>query len=151
MEEEVLTDSVKSVVQSAVRSLARCEQCRSGLERKLRQKEFSKEDIKAGLDYLERKGFLSDERYASAWVRNHCAFRFHGRIRLMSELISRGIDRSLAQKTIEEYFSANDELDLCKKAAEKYIKAGKNPEKVLKLLEQSGFSYSLIQKAMKNL
>lgn len=69
----------------------------------------------------------------------------------MSELLSRGIDRGLAQKTIEEYFSANDELELCRKAMEKYVKAGKNSEKVLKSLAQSGFSYSLIQKAMKTL
>lgn len=35
--------------------LARCEQCRAGLEKKLFQKSHSKQSIKQALDYLEEK------------------------------------------------------------------------------------------------
>ncbi|MBQ0050645.1 MAG: regulatory protein RecX [Treponema sp.] len=151
MEENVLEDeAVKQAVIKAANSLARCEQCRAGLERKLLQKEFSKETIKIALDYMEEKGYLSDERYASCWVRNHCAFKFHGRIRVMKELLARGISRQIASAAVEEYFSVNDESEFCRKAYEKCVQQGKSEEKILKSLIDSGFSYKMIQQTMKS-
>ncbi len=147
--EDDLTESVKAAAIKALNSLARTEQCRASLERKLSQKDFCKEDISAALDYLEKRNFLSDERYASLWVRNHCSLKFHGKIRLMNDLLSRGVKKNVAEKAVCEYLEQNPEIELCRKAYERYLKQGKSPEKILKSLAQSGFSYNMIQKVLK--
>ena len=115
-EENRLTENVKAAVIKALNSLARTEQCRASLERKLAQKGFCKEDIAAALDYLEERNFLSDERYASLWVRSHCSLKSQGKIRLMNDLLSRGVKKSVAEKAINEYLEQNPEIELCRKA-----------------------------------
>lgn len=148
-DENQLSESVKAAVVKALNSLARAEQCRSSLEKKLAQKGFEKNDISAALDFLERKNFLNDERYASMWLRNHCAFKFHGKIRLLNDLISRGVKKSVAEKAVGEYLELNPEIELCQKAYQKYVHQGKSSQKVMNSLAQSGFSYNMIQKVLK--
>lgn len=144
-----LPENVKAAAIKALNSLARAEQCRASLERKLVQKGFEKTDISTALDYLESKNFLNDERYASMWLRTHCAFKFHGKIRLLNDLLSRGVKKSVADKAVGEYLEENPEIELCRKAYKKYVQQGKSSEKVLNSLAQSGFSYNMIQKVIK--
>lgn len=139
----------KTVLQKAAASLARCEQYRAGLERKLIQKQFSVKTIKQVLDYLEEKNYLDDNRYASFWVRNHCTFKFHGKIRLLKELISKGIQKSVAESAINEYFITHSEEEFCFKAYDKAVAQGKNGEKLLKTLLDCGFPYKMIQHVLK--
>jgi len=147
--EEITDENVKAAIQVAARSLARCEQCREGLKRKLLQKEFDQETIKEALDYLEMRGYLDDTRYASSWIRNHCAFKAQGRIRILRELMIRGVSKEIASDAIEEYFSVNSEMDLCEKAFSKYYGQKKDPQKIMKSLADSGFSYKMIQTIFK--
>ncbi len=140
----------KAVIQKAGVYLARCEQYRAGLERKLAQKKFSSKNITAALDFLEEKHYLDDARYASFWVRNHCAFKNHGKIRVLKELISKGIAKSVAENAINEYFSNHPEEELCIKAYEKAASQGKQGEKLLKFLMDSGFPYRMIQWVIKS-
>lgn len=125
--------------------LARCEQCRAGLERKMQQKGFSKEAISLALDYLESKKYLSDERFAASWLRIHSVNKFQGRSRLRSELLSRGISRSITERAIEDFFAEHDESELCRKAIEKATRTGRADEKLTAYLMASGFSYKMIQ------
>ena len=142
--------AVRQVVSAAARSLARSEQCRASLERKLLQKEFSPETVKVALDYLESKNYLDDARYASSWIRNHRAFKPQGRIRLLRELTSRGVKKTLAENAIRDYFINIPEESLCEEAFKKAASKKKDPQKILKSLVDSGFSYSMIQKIFKN-
>ena len=129
--------------------LARCEQCRAGLERKMMQKGFSKEPIALALDYLEGRNFLSDERFASSWLRIHAVSKCQGRVRLTSELLSRGISREITVRAVEEFFTEHDEAEMCRKALEKATRAGRAGDKLIKYLMDSGFSYKMIQSAIK--
>ena len=52
----------------AVGYLARAEQSRFGLTRKLIEKKYDKKYVEAALTYLEGRGYLSDLRYATAWL-----------------------------------------------------------------------------------
>lgn len=149
-DEESLSENVKSAIEKALKSLASCEQCRFSLERKLMQKGFEKEDITAALDYLEQKGFLDDERYASIWIKNQCMFNFHGRARLLRDLLVHGVKKTVADKVINEYLTLNLEKELCLKAYKRYVKQGKTGENMLRSLSQSGFSYNIIQKIIKS-
>lgn len=125
--------------------LARCEQCRAGLERKMRQKGFDKEPVAYALDYLERRQFLDDGRFAAAWLRSHAVSKCQGRARLAGELAARGISRDIAAAALDAFFAEYDEAALCRKAVAKATRAGRSGDKLVKYLLDSGFSYRLIR------
>ena len=144
-----MDENIKAAVQCATRSLARCEQCRAGLERKLLQKEFESGVIQQALDFLEEKGYLSDARYAECWIRNHCAFKPQGRLRLVRELTSRGVAREVAKNAVEAYFEKVDEVELCRLAYQKLVSKQKTAQKIIKSLAESGFSYKIVTTVIK--
>ena len=128
----------------AVGYLARAEQSRFGLTRKLIEKKYDKKYVEAALTYLEWRGYLSDLRFATAWLNTRKINHFEGRSRLSAELTARGIARDVAGKALDEFFTENDEDELCRKAYEKLSKS-KADEKLIAALLRSGFSMKQIK------
>ena len=128
----------------AVGYLARAEQSRFGLTRKLIDKKYDKKYVEAALTYLEWRGYLSDLRFATAWLNTRKINHFEGRSRLSAELAARGIARDVANKALDEFFTENDEDELCRKAYEKLSKS-KADEKLIAALLRSGFSMKQIK------
>lgn len=128
----------------AVGYLARAEQSRFGLTRKLIEKKYEKKYVEAALTYLEGRGYLSDLRYATAWLNTRKINHYEGRSRLSAELTARGIARDVAGKALDEFFTENDEDELCRKAYEKLSKS-KADEKLIAALLRSGFSMKQIK------
>lgn len=127
----------------AVSYLARAEQSRFGLTRKLIEKKFDKKYVEVALTYLEVRGYLSDRRYATAWLNTRRINHYEGRTRLAAELASRGIAREVANEVLDEFFTEHDEAEICLKAYEKLSKK-KSGDKLTAALIQSGFSYKQI-------
>ena len=71
LDEELLSvlADVMAAEYSAVSLLARAEQFRKGLERKLLAKKLPGFAITMALNRLESEGLLSDQRYAEVWMR----------------------------------------------------------------------------------
>ncbi len=130
----------------AVGYLARAEQSRFGLTRKLIEKKYEKKYVEAALDYLEMKGYLSDLRFATAWLNTRRTNHYEGRSRLAAELASRGIARDVANTALDEFFTENDENEICRKAYEKLSKS-KSGEKLTAALMRAGFSLKQIKLA----
>lgn len=130
----------------AVGYLARAEQSRFGLARKLIEKKYDKKYVEAALTYLEGRGYLSDLRYATAWLNTRRINHYEGRSRLSAELAARGIARDVANKALEEFFLENDEEEICRKAYEKLSKS-KSGEKLMAAMLRQGFT----QKQIRNL
>ena len=128
----------------AVGYLARAEQSRFGLTRKLIEKKYEKKYVEVALTYLEGRGYLSDLRYATAWLNTRKINHYEGRSRLSAELAARGIARDVANKALDEFFSENDEDEICRKAYEKLSKS-KADEKLIAALLRSGFSMKQIK------
>lgn len=128
----------------AVGYLARAEQSRFGLTRKLIEKKYDKKYVEAALTYLEWRGYLSDLRFATAWLNTRKINHFEGRSRLAAELAARGIARDVVGKALDEFFTENDEDELCRKAYEKLSKS-KADEKLIAALLRSGFSMKQIK------
>ena len=128
----------------AVGYLARAEQSRFGLTRKLIEKKYDKKYVEAALTYLEGRGYLSDLRFATAWLNTRKINHYEGRSRLAAELAARGIARDVAGKALDEFFTENDEDELCRKAYEKLSKS-KADEKLIAALLRSGFSMKQIK------
>jgi len=128
--------------------LARAEQSRLGLVRKLSAKGFQKAHIQKALDYLEQRSYLSDARFARSWLNMRSISHYEGRTRLSAELASRGIDRATANAALDEYFESHDEEALCRKALEKCRRQKKTDDKAAAYLTAHGFSYAHIRRCL---
>ena len=135
----------------AVQYLARAEQSRFGLTRKLLEKKYNKQYVEMALDYLESKNYLSDERFASAWLNSRRINHYEGTSKLKAELQVRGISREIADKAVKEFFTENDEFEICKKAYLKFQKAGKDEDKLIASMMKAGFTYKMIKLAKEEL
>ena len=131
----------------AVSYLARAEQSRFGLTRKLIEKKYEKKYVEAALTYLEGRGYLSDLRFATAWLNTRRINHYEGRSRLEAELAARGIARDIAGKALDEFFSENNEDEICRKAYEKLSK-NKSDEKLTAALMRAGFSLKMIKRVL---
>ena len=130
----------------AVGYLARAEQSRFGLTRKLIEKKYDKKYVESALTYLEGRGYLSDLRFATAWLNTRKINHYEGRSRLAAELAARGIAREVATAALNEFFTENDEDEICRKAYEKLSKS-KSGEKLMAAMLRQGFT----QKQIRNL
>ena len=128
----------------AVGYLARAEQSRFGLTRKLIEKKYDKKYVEAALTYLEGRGYLSDLRFATAWLNTRKINHFEGRSRLAAELATRGIARDVANAALDEFFTENDEDEICRKAYEKLSKS-KSGEKLTAAMIRAGFTSKQIR------
>ena len=131
----------------AVAYLARAEQSRFGLTRKLIEKKYDKKYVEAALTYLEGRGYLSDLRFAAAWLNTRKINHYEGRSRLAAELAARGIARDVAGQALDEFFTENDEDEICRKAYEKYSKK-KSGDKLIEALVRAGFSLKMIKRVL---
>ena len=128
----------------AVSYLARAEQSHFGLTRKLIEKKYDKKYVEAALTYLEGRGYLSDQRYAIAWLNTRSTNHYEGRSRLSAELASRGIARDVANKALDEFFTEHNEDEICRKAYEKLSKT-KSGDKLTEALMRAGFTFKQIK------
>ncbi|MBO7123717.1 MAG: regulatory protein RecX [Treponema sp.] len=140
-----------AVTQKALSLLARCEQCRSGLERKLLQKGFSKGTVDGVLDALEERKLLDDLRFARAWLNSRRIGHLEGRTRLLAELSARGISKETSKKAVDDFFEEFDEDEICARAVQKFLAQGKSGDKLVSAMTRAGFSFKMSQKAIKNL
>ncbi len=128
----------------AVSYLARAEQSRFGLTRKLIEKKYDKKYVEAALTYLEVRGYLSDQRYAIAWLNTRSTNHYEGRSRLSAELAARGIARDVANQALNEFFTEHNEDEICHKAYEKLSKT-KSGDKLTEAMIRAGFSFKQIK------
>lgn len=146
LSELIHTGFCYTVEQAALAYLNRAEQCRQGLETKLYKKNYDSMVVKEVLDVLEAEGYLDDSRFAQAWIRNRMISHCEGKTKLLAELSLRGINRHVAQKAVEEYFSLVPEEEIFQKALNKCKRLGYDNEKMIKKLLNQGFSYNFIKK-----
>lgn len=140
-----------AATQKALALLARCEQCRAGLARKLLAKGFSKDTVEGVLDALEERDFLSDRRFARAWLNSRRIGHYEGRSRLLSELAARGIDKEISKEAVDSFFDEFDEEEICRKAAKKLVAQGKSGEKLMASMQRAGFSYKMAANVLREI
>ncbi len=126
--------------------LARGEYSFRQLLLKLRKKGFSSETAEKALVFLQNRGLVDDRRFAEAWLRNRIIHHSEGRRRLMSGLVSRGVESAVAESCVDDFLKICSEKELFERAVEKCSRAGRNREQKIRFLLQKGFSYSYICK-----
>ena len=136
----------KSIRHRALDLLARREHSRLELARKLKQREFTFQEIEPCLDQLQADDLLSNERFANAYARMRSCNGF-GPERILRELVERGIDDYLASQALR-----NLKADWLTNAREvRSKKYGDQPSqdfaervKQARFLNYRGFSHDII-------
>lgn len=128
--------------------LCRAEQSRQGLMRKLVKKGAQLPAVEKALDYLEEVGALSDARYARAYL-NLRRTRIEGRARKAACLLHHGIGRDVADSALDEFFAEHSSEDMCRKAVQKGVEAGKHGERLCQSLVRRGFASSMVKRIMR--
>lgn len=84
-----------------IRALERSAAARRDLERRLIRRGHSREAASAALDRAERAGLIDDASYAQHYVQTR-ATRGRGPVRLVRDLLARGVARELAERAVAE-------------------------------------------------
>lgn len=134
----------------AMALLDRAEQSRHDLMRKLAKKGIDQNVATRALDYLEERGFLSDERYARAYLTSR-RMRYEGRAKKAANLAIHGIDRDVAKTALDEFFTEYPEEEICLKALQKGLESGKTRDRLGMSLVRKGFSASMVRHVMRNM
>jgi regulatory protein len=130
----------------ALTYINRSEQSRFLLTQKLRKKNFGDAACEKSLNYLETTGALCDARFARAWLAERGARKPQGRMRLLAELVRRGISGECAQHALDEFFSEYSEEEALGAAYEKARRLGKSDVQAQAYLRRQGFSFALIRR-----
>ncbi len=146
--EELKTYSEKlTAKQKALEFLARREHSVAELVLKLRQKGFEQQTANIAVSELEAEGSADDRRFAHAWVESRLRRHPEGLGSLIGGLVSKGVDRNLAEEVAGIYYSEASAADALARAAEKYLRrSGVTREKLTNHLGRRGFSYREIKK-----
>ncbi|GAB3249768.1 regulatory protein RecX [Chitinimonas naiadis] len=135
----------------ALKLLSQREHSRVELRRKLAGTEdSSREEIEALLDDLVERNWLSDARFAVAYVDANAA-RF-GRFRLENELRERGVADQAIREALAQLPSEGDELSRAREVWQKKFRAlpvdAAERAKQARFMQSRGFAYDVIRKVL---
>ncbi len=110
------------------------------------------EDIfNEAVDKLKTYGYLDDEEFAHQFILSRIRNKPRGKSVLVLELISKGVDKQIAQKKVEEL--VEDEYEVLKRVYRKKYRGEKlsiGDNKKIDFLRRKGFEWDLIKQLMDN-
>ena len=132
----------KEVLHKAIDLLSRREHAVLELEKKLKSKAFSSDDISEVMSFLLEKDYVSDQRYTETMIRSRTSKGYGWRY-IQNELQQKGVSAALIktlgqEQDIDWYHQA--ELAYNKRFALKEIKDQKDKAKRIRFLQYRGFS-----------
>ncbi|MDH5447233.1 MAG: recombination regulator RecX [Gammaproteobacteria bacterium] len=140
----------KEVRLAAMNLLARREHSQQELHRKLINKGFEADEVRADLAILVEEGLQSDERFTEAFINSRLQ-RGSGPVKIALELQQRGV----AESTVKEYLDERDpQWTQCaievrnKKYGEAAPDDFKERSRQMRFLQYRGFTMQQIQQAV---
>ncbi|OGU16634.1 MAG: hypothetical protein A2X61_01095 [Ignavibacteria bacterium GWB2_35_12] len=127
------------------------------IRQKLRDKMFEKDEADLALEFLMKFDLVDDAKYAKQFITDYLKRKSSGKSKLMSELIIKGIDKSIAQQALEEYYPHTETLELALKATKKKLRLirhkpkEKQKESLIRFLQSAGFDWDIIRKVLKEI
>ncbi|MBW3552931.1 MAG: recombination regulator RecX [Gemmatimonadetes bacterium] len=112
--------------EAALALLSHRARSRVEMRRRLAGRDFPGGVIDRTIEWLEERGYLDDDAFADAFVRDRLRLRPRGRIGLLTELRRKGVDEGTAVASVDRVLETEgvDEVALAVEAAEAW--AGKN-------------------------
>ena len=133
---------------TALRLIARAEQCTNGLSLKLEKRKCDPACIKEVISRLCDLNLINDRRFAQLWLESRLRLTRSPR-RLLVALCNRGIEKDEAETVMKTVFDEETELAMLTRFVKKYSrKAGQSEDsRSLKfMLRNEGFSPQIIQR-----
>jgi regulatory protein len=151
----------------ALRLLSYGPRSKKGLYQRLRDSGFDHEPAEEAVSSMEGQGFINDEKMAADYVAYAVESKAYGRYRVIQELLSRGIDKALAESAYEGYMDerrgqsydeddADPELENAVNTLSKRMRqTGLEPDeldagdmrRLIGFLHRRGFSFDTIRRA----
>lgn len=104
--------SLELALAAAYAYLNRRERTRAEVRGHLEGKGFSPRDVEGSIESLAESGYLDDDRFARLFVQDKRELEQWGGERIRQGLLSRGIDRDLAEAALtEDAHDTSDEID----------------------------------------
>lgn len=153
LEDIFFEDEIKKAFQLAVHYLSYKMRSTKEVIEYLRQKETNEPIIREVLHKLEYFRYINDEEYALAFVRTQKNTTDKGPEIIKKELIEKGIEPILIEKSMEQY-SESEQIDTLIKVCEKFLKKDKKlskreqKAKLEQLCVRKGFPLSLLEIAL---
>ncbi len=121
------------------------------ISNKLKKKKYPIFIIEETIYWLKEKDLINDRQFAMIWIKDRLTNKPLGKLRIRKELYNKGIDNEVIESTVNVFFKKDeDELEL----AYQLIERRKNslrlknvqlePQKIINLLKNRGFSYYVI-------
>lgn len=113
----------------------------------------SREAAMEAAEHMEELGLVNDEAYARDLAKDLFTRKKFGRTRVRQELRLKGIDSELIEELLEQYGDEDGALENIRAVLEKKYSGWQEDEKIRRrafaALQRLGYSYSLIQSAMR--
>lgn len=137
--------------EQALSLLARKEETRFLLRRKLLQRSYAEHAIIAALDYLQDRGLLDDARFAREWLRSRLRRRPEGERVLIARLRERGVSNDVANQALNHVLEQDPDsiIRAALRLLERADPTGAQDRDDLRYqLRAAGFSSGVIGEAM---
>lgn len=118
---------------------------------KLRQKGYG-EGAEQAVEKLTEEGYVDDERFARAYAAELVRVKHFGKRRIVTELLKKGIDPSLARDVADETEVDEDEILVAvKRKYGRCLDTEKGVRRAINGLAAMGYSYSQIKQAIETI
>jgi len=121
---------------------------------RLKQNEFTDDDIQFALGFLKKFNLINDEKYAVAFLTELLRKKPSGKKVALNELLKKGISSKISKETIDAYFPDEQTSEMALRAAEKKMRMlrHKEPDKqkksLISSLQKRGFDWLTIRETV---
>ena len=137
---------------SAVKILAVKDRTEKELRDKLLEKGYGADEADDAVEAMKGFGYIDDRAYAEKYVSDGVKLRGHGEARIRSELLRRGVSRSIVDETLAQGLAADGAERVAEIMDRRFQGADlSNPKersRIVAYFARRGFSYSDIRGAM---
>ncbi len=107
------------------------------IKQKLKQRKNEPEIIEFVIKKLEEQGFLDDEKFAEAWIKDRLHFHPCGRLLINKKMREKGIGEKIIKKTLDKFLPLEKEKEIAMEILERKkekIKSDLPKEKIFQKL-----------------
>lgn len=127
------------------------------IARNLTQKGYQDDEIEIALEYLREYVLINDKEFCKKYIQSSLKRKPSGKIKLMNELLKRGVKKSEIEDALNKYFPEENLYDMALQAAQKRLRLLKNKPadkakaSLINSLKLQGFPNSIIWEVIKDL
>ncbi|MDP2672345.1 MAG: regulatory protein RecX [Nanoarchaeota archaeon] len=136
----------------ALKLLERRDRSVGEVKKKMKEKEFSGEEVKKTIFFLKEKKFLDDHRFAKNFIRNQLSIKPLGKYQLKMRLKNKFISEEIVESTFDDINM--NEKKLAQVALDRWIRINqskeKKYEKVCRHLLGRGFNWEIVKEILSN-